>query len=204
VKDRGGFLRFTGKTMRVSRSPGRSAAFTLLELLAALALAAGLTAIALPALAGGQRRAAEERARAELALLAVGLGRYRAEHGDFPRTGGLPHAGIERGTVLPADSVEAVFCAALRSGGGEGLPVGVEQGVAGSNGVVPACFVDPWGRRYLYFNRSAENPGLWAASGYWLFSAGPDGRYTAPDPLTGNFAAADAANRDNLYAGAAP
>lgn len=64
------------------------------------------------------------------------------------------------------------------------------------------CILDPWGRRYVYYYKTVRNPGGWQAPAYLLFSAGPDGAFTAP-PNTGVYTAAQlvvANNADNLYA----
>lgn len=64
------------------------------------------------------------------------------------------------------------------------------------------CILDPWGRRYLYYYKSARAPVLWQASGYVLYSAGPDGLHVAP-PVTGVSTVAQltsTTNADNIYA----
>jgi prepilin-type N-terminal cleavage/methylation domain-containing protein len=68
------------------------------------------------------------------------------------------------------------------------------------------CLVDPWGRRYLYYYKSAGNPAQWQVPGYVLFSAGPtvaaNGNQTPPvAPGTGIFLATQTAEMaDNIYA----
>lgn len=58
-------------------------------------------------------------------------------------------------------------------------PAKVEQNVG---------LVDPWGRYYLYYYKSARNPAGWQAPGYVLYSAGPrvaaNGTQTAPITVT--------------------
>jgi prepilin-type N-terminal cleavage/methylation domain-containing protein len=81
--------------------------------------------------------------------------------------------------------------------------------------VVANCLLDPWGNRYLYFYRRQAPAGTsgappanpWLASGFVLYSAGPDGQHTAPNASTGLYsggAQATGANADNLYADQLP
>ena len=60
------------------------------------------------------------------------------------------------------------------------------------------CILDPWGRRYLYFYKSAAHPSDWQADGYRLFSAGPDGRYAPHDSAGWATAAVSAEDADNV------
>lgn len=66
--------------------------------------------------------------------------------------------------------------------------------------------LDPWGRRYLYYYKSARSPDLWQASGFVLYSAGPvvaaNGTQTPPlNPVTGLMLAPQTAEMvDNIYA----
>ena len=73
-------------------------------------------------------------------------------------------------------------------------PFKLEQNVA---------LLDPWGNRYVYYYKAAATGVLWQAPGYVLYSVGPDGQHTAPNPLTGIFttaALAAANNADNVSA----
>jgi prepilin-type N-terminal cleavage/methylation domain-containing protein len=69
-----------------------------------------------------------------------------------------------------------------------------------------ACLLDPWGRRYCYYYKSARAPAQWQATGYVLYSAGrtvaANGTQTPPlTPLTGLLLATQTAEMaDNLYA----
>lgn len=77
---------------------------------------------------------------------------------------------------------------------------------------VANSFVDPWGRRYLYYYKredqavTATRP--WQNPSYVLFSAGPDGDYSAPSSWLGFIDSAFLAtkknnafvNTDNIYA----
>lgn len=66
--------------------------------------------------------------------------------------------------------------------------------------------LDPWGRRYLYYYKSARNPNQWQATGYVLYSAGrlvaANGTQTPPITVTtGLLLATQTAEMvDNVYA----
>lgn len=66
--------------------------------------------------------------------------------------------------------------------------------------------LDPWGRRYVYYYKTARNPNGWQAPGYVLYSAGPNvaanGTQTpSVTPATGLFLATQTPEMaDNIYA----
>ncbi len=63
--------------------------------------------------------------------------------------------------------------------------------------------LDPWGRRYIYYYKNAVLPTAWQASGYVLYSVGPDGKQDTVPPATGLLTRAQlstANNADNIYA----
>lgn len=187
-------------------------AFTLLELLAVIAIIAVLTGIVI----GVGRRATETgrvaRAKAELAVLSAALESYKRQHGDYPQTGAVPndaHAsapasadapGIlfnalagKRGprvTLTSLDGRAQVELAKFTLQEPAALPT------AGNTAQTANAFVDPWGRRYLYAYRTGT---AWTNPAYMLWSAGGDG---ADAGLTaqGFIDVAPVANADNLYA----
>jgi general secretion pathway protein G len=172
--------------------------FTLIELLAVVSVGALLAALVLPALSGTRSRAEANRARAELVLLASALERQRVATGSYPGTGLTAHASTDPAQPLATEHAEAVLFAAVRR---FALPLTAQQ--AGSAG----GFLDPWGRRYLYYPPPAGEAGTWRGGAFVLFSAGPDGRAAGPDPSIGEWpadAASRSVNRDNLQAGTQP
>lgn len=216
--------------MLLVRRDCRSSAFTLIELLAVMAIIAVLTTFAFGIIKGVREHAAVQRAKAELAILAGALEEYRRYYGDYPQTGEFAHAAPDTGSRLNVTHAEAklfnaltgvfgpsAFGAANRLNGSSfvdilklrldptiTLPANFQNpfGTPPLKPEVTACFVDPWGRRYLYYYRSARNPAQWQAPGYGLYSTGHDGQHTGP-PVTGIFAANQqitAANADNIYA----
>lgn len=169
------------------------AAFTLLELLAVIALLAVLTGLVI----GAGRRAGETartaRSRGELAVLGAALETYRRDHGDYPRTndstqllqsllGRLDPQGASltgRALIEPAKFTTA-----------DGLDPDTNPS---------AVLVDPWDRPYHYAYKS-QSP--WDNPGYVLYSAGPDGRATGSLRFGGFMDEAADGNADNLNAGA--
>lgn len=174
-------------------------AFTLIELLAVLAIVAILTSIVL----GSGRRASEAgkaaRARAELAALSTALESYKLQHGDYPRTadnatlvrsllGQLGPTGVPLAPAGRAEIETAKFTFALAAN----LAAPVDP-FANSAALV----VDPWGQPYRYAFKSASP---WTNPSCVLYSVGPDGA-DSPALLAGGFAdTAATANADNLYA----
>jgi len=206
---------------RAAREPGRRG-FTLVEILTVLAIVALLASIALPAVHGLVARTTLARARSELSVLAAALETYRQVYGDYPQTGGFAQASPDTTEALVADHAQAKLFAALRGRlgpNGAVLPVGADRVPAADlvrlstefaasvsgEGLEINAFLDPWGRRYLYFYKEADNPAAWGLRTYLLYSAGPDGHHQSPDLREGasvrdsRIAVVDA---DNVYADA--
>lgn len=206
---------------------GRRASFTLLELVAVLAIVGVLGALVLGAAEGARQRARRSRARAELALLAQALEAYRLQYGDYPQTGGFASkgAGVDAHDPVSADCAEAKLfnallgrlgprCTALTDRhGGPALGRAFHDAANGpalenrdafptADADAANAFLDPWGRRYRYFYRSWETPAVWRAPAHVLFSVGPDGASKAGDPAPdGSVDFNDPLNADNLHAG---
>ena len=162
----------------------KRAAFTLLEVLAAVALMAVLTGIVI----GVGRRAAETarttRARAELAVIATALEGYRRAYGDYPRT----------------DDAAQLLRALL----GQRGPVsdttinGRAWLETGRFTVAGGVLVDPWDQPYVYIYKIPAAG--WANARFVLYSRGPD-RDHFSRLTTGGFPDATVtANADNIYA----
>jgi general secretion pathway protein G len=174
-------------------------AFTLIELLAVLAIVAILTSIVL----GSGRRAADAgkiaRAKAELAALSAALESYKFQHGDYPRTaenatlvqsllGKVGPAGASLPSVGRVQIEAAKFNFALVA-----TPDAPVDPFTNSTAVL----VDPWRQPYRYAYKSVSP---WTNLSFVLYSIGPDGA-DAPALLVGGYpdTAADA-SADNLYA----
>lgn len=221
--------KYSGPAQHSLAREATPAAFTLIEVLGVLAIVALLTAIALPALRGARNRLAMARAKSELAVLAQGLEEFRRYYGDYPQTGEFPQASPATAREIETTQAQAklfnaltgvfgpnrlsadqridgrAFVEATRFTLEHALPVDfqVSLGSPPQKREERICFLDPWGRRYLYYYKSARDPGLWEARGYILYSAGPDGLELPPDAQTGRLPASGAGfpdNADNLYA----
>ncbi|MES1166815.1 MAG: type II secretion system protein [Pseudomonadota bacterium] len=214
-----------------STGGGKGEGFTLVEILVVIAIVSLLTATALPAMRGTRERTAGARARAELALIAQALESYRRVYGDYPQTGDFAQAAPDTTQPLATSDAQAKVFNALRGVFGP-RRFGAEDRIDGAEFIdatrfvleraepadeqapavtpsrkVEACtaLLDPWGRRYLYYYKSAGSPAAWAASGYVLYSAGRDGRHAPPDAATGlvpRDATVATLNADNVYADA--
>lgn len=200
------------------REGARREAFSLIEVLAILAVIVVLVGLTLGITQSVTTRKAETKARADLEVLALALEAYRAQGRDYPWVPEPALAGTtprsEAGTALlrallgyrsldparPELLVRGSFLSdeLLNYGGG---PEWKGVGDPGS-----AFAVDPWGRPYLYLYRPSypRSESAWRRDGFLLLSAGPDGEvFLPPDALrTGLFdrAAYEAhpANADNI------
>ncbi|HQF38031.1 MAG TPA: prepilin-type N-terminal cleavage/methylation domain-containing protein [Opitutaceae bacterium] len=197
--------------------PGRAgAAFTLVELLAVVAIAGLLAALVFGAAHGAGERSRRARAAAELGVLAQALEAYRAQFGDYPRTGAV--ANDPAGPAAADDGPGILFNAlAGRRGPGAALvpiegrgfaALGVHRlqsealPVSGNIAQMANAFLDPWGRRYLYAYRTGA---AWMAPSPVLLSAGADGVAMLAADLAAWDGAVPAgtaapANADNLMA----
>lgn len=221
---------------RVSRHLPRGG-FTLLEMLSAMAVVAILVGLSIGALRSSSQRAALAKARGELAALTQALEAYKQHYGDYPQTGNSAQAPVIPGAVVTMAQAQAQLFNALTGVYGPANfstrlngPVFVELAkmslevsledvrmrtvVAVPKGTPPLkepvanAFLDPWGRRYMYYYKPAPMPGRppssqWRLPGYVLYSAGPDGQHTPPNIATGLFTGTTQTtglNADNVYA----
>lgn len=186
-----------GPNARGTRSGRReeARAFTLMELLAALAIVVVLASLVM---AGG-RRAAEAgkiaQTKAQLAALSAGLEAYRRAHGDYPRTG------------KGAELLQAL--SGRRGPGGESVAARVLIDLAhfptatDADPQVDATaeLIDAWGEPYVYAYRTGA-PAAWRRVGFILYSSGPDRAHRPPAAGTGDLDGTVRENADNLFADA--
>jgi len=198
--------------------PSRRSAFTLIELLAVMAIIAILVSLSVGLVRGAQQRAAIARSRGDLAALAQALEAYKQFYGDYPQTGNAGQAPVVVGAVVAQSQAQALLFNALTGVYGPtnfaarrngpvlvelsklrsevtiiDVTFGVPQGSPPAKLAVANAFLDPWGNRYMYYYKSAPRVGSpvnspWQLPGFILYSAGPDGQHAAPNPNTGLFA----------------
>jgi prepilin-type N-terminal cleavage/methylation domain-containing protein len=173
----------------VCREPARggaAVAFTLVELIAVVAIIGVLAALVFGAAHGAGERSRRAQAAAELGVLAQALEAYRAQFGDYPRTGAAANA--PAGPAV-ADDGPGILFNALTSRRGPGAALVPAEGrgfvmlgahslqttelpVAGNSAQSANAFLDPWGRRYLYAYKTGA---AWTSPSPVLLTAGPDG-----------------------------
>jgi prepilin-type N-terminal cleavage/methylation domain-containing protein len=187
---------------RVDDDPTRSswrctAGFTLVEMLAVIALIAVLSGTVLGLAVGAHERAAVARAKAELAVLAQSVEAWRSQYGDYPAP------------AVPAEFYEALTG---RRGPQNGVldPPGrtfIETGrfaLRAPDGTSAGnVLLDPWGQPYHYVRFSRQLGGN-LTPGYVLFSGGPDGCVKPDDPPASGAMAgvpdlSAPENADNIY-----
>jgi len=203
--------------MPVARSNRRRSAFTLLELLAVMAIIAILVSLSFGLVRSSKQRAAIARTRGDLAALVQALEAYKRHYGDYPQTGNAAQAAPLIGAVIAQGQAQSQLFNALTGVYGPTnftirlngptlvdlatlrpevalVPItfGIPQGSPPAKLVVPNSFVDAWGNRYLYYYRPAPIAGRppntqWQLPVYLLYSAGPDGQQTTPNQNTGLF-----------------
>jgi general secretion pathway protein G len=166
-------------------------AFTLLELLAVLAIIGALAGLMLGVGSHVFTRAKRTRAEGELAALTAALETYRRRHGDYPRTADA--AALLQALIGRRDPLNRPITAPAV------IDLAHFATLAGADPFADptARLVDPWGNPYEYAYRTLTP---WENSGFVLQSAGPDGViYRALLP-GGFIAIAHPDNADNVIA----
>jgi prepilin-type N-terminal cleavage/methylation domain-containing protein len=171
--------------------------FTLVEMLAVIALVAILSGSVLGLAYGAHERTAVARAKAEMAVLALAIEAWRDQYGDYPAASDpaefyeslTGRRGPQHGVLDPPGHT---FIEAGR------LTLKTADAVAPGN-----VLLDPWGQpyHYVYFTRLLGGS---LTPGYVLFSGGPDGRVKPDDPpssgaLAGVPDVSAPENADNVY-----
>ena len=209
--------RYPVREARLNRQAGKRA-FTLIELLTVIGIIAILAAITFGVIKGVNERAAIGQAKTEMAVLAQALEAYKLQYGDYPRTG-LGAVVPSTSTALAATHTQALLFNALVGKLGPKLSNATEITASAINGkkfvelsklslettnlpdttsttAVLNCFLDPWGRRYMYYYDSTSAG--WRLPSYILFSVGPDATFTAPSATDAKYS--DINNTDSIYA----
>ena len=169
--------------------PSRSrSAFTLTEILTAMAVLAILVGLSVGMLRSSKQRSGLAQARGELAALTQALEAYKQHYGDYPQTGNAAQASIIPGARVTTAQAQAQLFNALTGVYGptsftarQNGPVFVElskfrtevsmedatmkttvsvpKGTPPLKDAVANCFIDPWGNRYVYHYKAAPVAG---------------------------------------------
>ena len=181
---------------------------------------------------GAKQRSDIARAKSQLAVLVQALENYKRHYGDYPQTGAAAPANAVVTSAIGNTQAQALLFNALT---GVYAPTNFTTRISGpvfvdvskltvegtlnlttfavpigsppTKPVVASSFLDPWGRRYLYYYKNPRSAAAWQAPGYVLYSAGPDGAQTPPNVNTGLYTGnlqTTGTNADNIYADKLP
>ena len=139
--------------------------FTLIELLAVIAIMGILASLMLPALNKARDRARVSKCVATIASLQTALSMYQVDYGFYPASTGvntLQHNGNSKNTTDPPDKrlVEALTATTL------GGPYMEFKGKDLDS--TETVLLDPWGQAYIYVSRKAKD-GSTVSSSYGPF-----------------------------------
>lgn len=210
------------KILRTTKSRN---GFTLVELLAIIAIILVLTGITFGVSKGVLNQQARARSQAELAMIAQALEAFKLTYGDYPVIGqddGLTNANareltkaltgfsyLRPGTIPGSREMTDVGSGNPRKSfiDVEQLslskpfrdpdnPANVPNSVADFDQIY---LVDPWRQSYVYLYNRGSSANTWDTVGYLLFSKGPDEEADGIDADTGILDTTTAKNRDNIY-----
>ncbi len=190
-------------------------AFTLIELLAVIAIVAILSAITFGVVKGVNERAAIGQARAELASLSQSLEAYKRQYGDYPQTTPAAAAGSSVflqcliGKLGPITTVPITNGKSFIEVGNFNLTIDpntrLPQDPYALAQAATTELLDPWGRAYQYYYNKT-----YTTKTYVLYSYGPtigDTPTATTEPTSGKPNAATgivdytkASTLDNIYA----
>lgn len=134
----------------------RTQGFTLIELLLVVVIIGILAAIVVPKLTGRSEDARISAAKSDLNNIRTALSMYEVDNGKYPTT-------------------DQGLNALLQKPGGAPEPKNWKGPYLQNLTEVP---LDPWGHKYEYLSPGAKN-----ATGFDLFSAGPDGQPGSQDDV---------------------
>ena len=150
--------------------------FTLVELMAVVAVIAVLAGLVLGGAGAVRQRAARGQAKAEIAAIEAGLGRYQMDFGTYPVSSGI----TPTGTNYPAtptsypNAGQALFAAlwgasTYAAASGNKQYLNVKPSMVNTSGV--NYFIDPWGYAYGYYWSRTNSlfggavPDVWSTGG---------------------------------------
>lgn len=138
--------------LSVSPIPAPRSAFTLVELLATMAVIVVLAGLVLGTLGYVNRKGAEGRAKAEVAALSAAIDSYKLDYGQYPKVNDLFAELTAQGTV----NTNKVYFEPRGS-----IATDLKKGP----------FLDPWGTAYKY-----QNPGVRNVGFFDLWTEPPDAK----------------------------
>lgn len=186
--------------MKSIQRQGR-AAFTLIELMAVIAIIVILAALVVGGLAYVQDKQASSKAKVQMALLSKALQDYKLDRGGYPPSSNTKQDGEDQSKELfkalywvgAQDPNQKIYLPQLD-------PASSKQGWTSGTASDSTGIFDPWGNEYRYrgtvsppdpitgevkINDETENPD------FDLWSAGKDGKTKPEDP-------SDKVNRDDI------
>lgn len=176
--------------------------FTIIEMLVVIGIIAILAAITFGLVSGVTERGRTSRAQSELRTLAQALEQYRSHYGDYPwvNVDEFSYNSDPESDRTP----ELVFNALAGVLGPRGHNIVDQEGSYGPSFVdfgnltlrsdselpdpeqtsseLDNAFVDPWGNAYRYLYKDEGNSEEWERQNFILYSMGPSGEDSAPDP----------------------
>jgi prepilin-type N-terminal cleavage/methylation domain-containing protein len=155
----------------------RIRSFTLIELMAVVAVIAILAGLVLGGAGAVRQRAARGQAKAEVAAIEVGLSRYQMDFGNYPSSSGITPSGTNypatptgyttAGETLFTNLWGAATYAATTTTRRQYL--NVKPSMVNTSGV--NYFIDPWGYAYGYYWSGTNSlnggavPDVWSTGG---------------------------------------
>jgi len=169
---------FTVKAkMKINHKRSTSPSFTLIELMAVVAIIAILAGLVLGGAGAVRSRAARGQAKAEIAAIEAGLARYQMDFGSYPISSGITPSGANypgipsgytnAGQTLFTNLWGASNYATTTGGGKQYL--NVKPSMVNTSGV--NYFIDPWGYAYGYYWSGTNSlnggavPDVWSTGG---------------------------------------
>ncbi|MEN9841760.1 MAG: Type secretion system protein precursor [Verrucomicrobiota bacterium] len=172
------------------------AGFTLIELLTVISIIGILAALTLGVAKGVRERAAVQQAGAEMSVISQALESYKRIYGDYPRTLEPGWSGLSSNETKLLQSLIGNYGPKGDAMTGKVLletsKFSISQNPTTNEPYDPAdsankdkaTLVDPWGNPYYYFYGRTSSGNTWAAPGFVLYSAGPDGYSTGESKTT--------------------
>lgn len=159
----------------MKRSPLRKIGFTLLELLTVMSIIALLAGLILAGVGYAQKKAAGQRASAEIAAFSAALESYKADNGEYPRTT------LSSGTTSASDKLVTVPYPSLASAGYQQASMVLYQALSGGTDSAVASGSNT--KVYFEFKADMLSTGTAAVSGstYVIDPFGNSYGYATPD-----------------------